>query len=143
MPFAVAEIEALPRLFVVAVVELSVADAPLDGAANVTVSPETGFPPESVTVATRVAPNAVKAPVLCGVPLVAAMDAWTPVVFVSANVALFVPDVAVTLYVPSVAFAVAVTLAWPSEFVVALVALRVAEAPLPGAAKVTLTFGMP
>jgi hypothetical protein len=49
--------------------------APKPGAANVTLTPLTGFPPASFTVATNGAAKAVLICALCGVPLVAAMDA--------------------------------------------------------------------
>src|SRR5215467_16383202 len=52
--------------------------APLEGAVNVTVTPETALPPASFTVATRGAGNAVAIVVLWGVPLVAAMLAADP-----------------------------------------------------------------
>src|SRR6202162_2475565 len=43
------------------------------GAVNVTVTPETGLPPESVTSAWSVDPRAVLIGALCGVPLETAM----------------------------------------------------------------------
>lgn len=49
-----------------------------------------------------------------------------------------VDEVAVTLYEPAVLFAVTVTVAMPEELVVAVVAERVALAPLEGAAYVTV-----
>jgi hypothetical protein len=57
--------------------------APVLGAVNVTVTPTTGFPPASFTVATNGAANAVSIAALCGVPLVAVMLAGVPVRFVS------------------------------------------------------------
>src|SRR5947207_3268804 len=57
--------------------------APLPGAVNVTVTPATGLPPASFTVATSGAANAVLIVALCGVPLVAVMLAAAPAVFVS------------------------------------------------------------
>ena len=57
--------------------------APVLGALNVTVTPATGFPPASFTVATNGAANAVLIVALCGVPLVAVILAAVPVVFVS------------------------------------------------------------
>jgi hypothetical protein len=44
---------------VVTVVAPNVASAPLDGPAKVTLTPDTGFPEESVTTATSEEPNAV------------------------------------------------------------------------------------
>jgi len=61
--------------------------APLPGAVNVTVTPLTGLPPESVTVATNGAAKAVLMVVVCPDPLVAAMDAAGPAVFVNAKFA--------------------------------------------------------
>jgi hypothetical protein len=82
---------ATPELLVTAVVTppANVPLAPLAGAANVTVTPPTGLPPESRTVATRGAANAVLIGALCGVPLVAVIDAATPGV----TVTLVLPDV--------------------------------------------------
>jgi hypothetical protein len=56
--------------------------APVVGAVNVTVTPLTGFEPLSRTVAPSAAAKAVLIAALCGVPLVAAIDAGTPTVFV-------------------------------------------------------------
>jgi hypothetical protein len=56
-----------------------VALAPVDGAVNVTVTPVTGLPPESFTVAWSAVAKAVLAIVLCGVPAVAVMLAGTAV----------------------------------------------------------------
>jgi hypothetical protein len=58
---------------------------------NVTTTPLTGLFPESVTVATKGAPNAVLIAVLCGVPLVAATLAAAPALFVSAKFADVAP----------------------------------------------------
>jgi hypothetical protein len=57
--FAVALVVARPLLSVVTVAEPNVASAPLDGPANVTLTPDTGLPDESVTTATSEEPNAV------------------------------------------------------------------------------------
>jgi hypothetical protein len=51
--------------------------APLPGAANVTVTPPTGWPFPSVTVAWNWVANAVLMAALCGVPNVAVMPAGT------------------------------------------------------------------
>ena len=59
--------------------------APLDGAVNVTVTPETGLFPASLTVATNAAPNAVLIAALCPEPDVTAMLAGGPAVLVNAN----------------------------------------------------------
>jgi len=79
----VAEV-ATPLEFVTAVFTppANVPLAPLAGALKVTVTPLTGFPPPSFTVATRGAANAVLIVALCGVPLVAVMLAGVPAVFV-------------------------------------------------------------
>ena len=60
----------------------NVALAPLAGAVNVTVTPLTGFPEPSFTVACNAAGNAVLTIVLCGVPPLAVTLAAAPAVFV-------------------------------------------------------------
>jgi hypothetical protein len=78
---------------------------------------------------------------LCGVAVPAAVtELGAPAVFVSAKETLADPPAtdAVIAYAPEVWFAVAVTLAMPLAFVVAVVALRLALGPAPGAAKVTV-----
>jgi len=65
--------------------------APLDGGVKVTTTPLTGLLPASVTVATRVAANAVLIGALCGVPLVAATFAGGPALLVSAKFAEVAP----------------------------------------------------
>ena len=52
----------------------NVPDAPLDGAENVTVTPESGAPDAFVTVATRRAAKALPTAALCGVPEVATIE---------------------------------------------------------------------
>jgi hypothetical protein len=61
--------------------------APDAGAVNVTTTPLTGFEPLSSTVATSGNANAVPTVALCGVPLVAAIDAPAPTVFVRLKLA--------------------------------------------------------
>jgi hypothetical protein len=61
--------------------------APVAGAVNVTTTPFTGFEPPSSTVATSGAAKAVPTGALCGVPLVAAIDAAAPAVFVRLKLA--------------------------------------------------------
>jgi len=80
---------ATPLALVVAIVVpfAKVPLAPVAGAVNVTVTPLTGFEPLSSTVATRSAANAVSIAVLCGVPLVAVIDAGAPTVFVRLKLA--------------------------------------------------------
>src|SRR5579884_2588823 len=66
-----------PVIAVATVEPLSVALAPLDGAVNVTVAPDTGLLPTSVTVATRRLAKEVFTGVLCPLPLVAVMTVAT------------------------------------------------------------------
>jgi hypothetical protein len=61
--------------------------APVVGAVNVTCTLLTGFEPLSSTVATSGAANAVLTWALCGVPLVAVIDAAAPAVFVRLKLA--------------------------------------------------------
>jgi hypothetical protein len=76
---------AIPLLLVIAV---AVADdpnnalAPFDGDVNVTVTPLTGFPPASLTVAWSAVVNAALMAAVCGVPAVAVMLAGALAVFV-------------------------------------------------------------
>ena len=80
------------------------------GAAKVTVTPGTGLPPESFTVATRLgkaAPVGEPAAALWLLPLVIVIEAAPPKPFVRVNVAPVAdPEAAVTVYVPVVAPAV-------------------------------------
>jgi hypothetical protein len=80
----VAEV-ATPLALVVAVLTppANVPLAPLAGALKVTVTPLTGLPPLSFTVATRGAAKAALMVALCGVPLVAVIEAAGPGLFVS------------------------------------------------------------
>jgi hypothetical protein len=82
---------ATPFALVVAIVVIvpfaKVPLGPVVGAVNVTVAPLTGFEPLSSTVATRGAANAVSMVALCGVPLVAVIDAGAPTVFVRLKLA--------------------------------------------------------
>jgi hypothetical protein len=118
--------------------------APLPGAVNVTTTPLTGLFPESVTVATNSAPNAVLIVALCPDPLVTVTLAAGPVVFVNEKFAEVAPDaLATTKYgPPAVLFAVNVAdVATPLAFVVAVFTppANVPLAPLPGAVNVTTT----
>jgi hypothetical protein len=119
--------------------------APLAGGVNVTMTPLTGLLPASVTVATRGAAKAVLIVVLCGVPLVAATFAAVPVLFVSEKLTVVKPvAAAVTVYgPPAVALAVNAADATPDAFVatviVAVLLLKMPEAPDPGAVNVTFT----
>ena len=75
---------------------LNVPLAPLVGAVNVTVTPGTGFPPLSFTVACNGEAKAVVMVAFWGVPPVAVIVAGAPTVFVSENVA----GVAIPVTVP-------------------------------------------
>ncbi len=90
MAFAVNTAEvATPDALVVAVFTppAKVPEAPLLGAANVTVTPLTPLPPEVCTVTDSVLANAVLIVVLCGVPPAAVTDAAAPAVLLSAKLA--------------------------------------------------------
>ena len=80
---------ATPEAFVVAVFTppANVPLAPLPGAANVTVTPLTPLPKESLTVACNCVAKAVLMDALCGVPAVAAMLAADPARFVMEKLA--------------------------------------------------------
>jgi len=84
---------ATPLAFVVAVFTppANVPLAPLAGGVNVTTTPLTGLFPESVTVATRGAANAVLIVAFCPEPLVTATLAAAPVKFVKAKFADVAP----------------------------------------------------
>jgi hypothetical protein len=73
---------ATPDAFVVAVLTppANVPLAPLAGAVNITITPLTKFPPESLTVTTSGVEKAVLMVVLCGVPLVVVIDDGIPTV---------------------------------------------------------------
>ena len=109
---AVADTVTCPEALVVAVVGLNVALAPLDGPANVTTIPLTGLLPTSVTVATNGAVNCAVIFELWPEPLPTAMFLADPAEFVNVKLVLMkMPTVvwAVTVYVPTVGFAMAVT----------------------------------
>ena len=74
VPLAVTVMLARPAPLVVAVVLDKVALAPLAGAANVTVTPETGWLVASFTMATSGLVNAVLTTVVCGLPELTATD---------------------------------------------------------------------
>jgi hypothetical protein len=94
----------MPEEFVDTVTEVpppaKVPLAPLAGAVNVTLAPLTGFPPESLTVATNGAANAAFTCPLWPPPLVAVIDAGGPTVFVTVKVAEKLATKADTVYVP-------------------------------------------
>jgi hypothetical protein len=138
---------ATPLVFVTAVVTppAKLPLAPVPGAANVTVIPLNGLPPESFTVATNGAANAVLIGALCGVPLVAVIVAGVPTVFVRLKFTVLRPvAAAVTVYgPPAIAFAVNEADDTPEAFVattiVAVPLLNTPVAPVPGAVNVTFT----
>src|ERR1700688_4091715 len=78
------------------------------GAVNVTVTPLTGWLPESFTVACSAVVNAVLIVALCGVPAVVVIAAGSPAVLVRAKLAAIeTPDThAATLYPPAMLLAV-------------------------------------
>jgi hypothetical protein len=79
---------ATPEPFVVAVfTPAKLPLAPLPGTVNVTVAPLTGLPPASFTVTASGFANAVLMVVLCGVPLVAVIDAGAPAVLFNEKLA--------------------------------------------------------
>jgi hypothetical protein len=78
-----------PSVMAVTVVKPpNVARAPVEGAVNVTVIPDSGFAAASVTFAWSALPNDVPTVVLCGVPENAATDDGVPAAFVKLNVAV-------------------------------------------------------
>ena len=120
---------------------------PVAGAANVTLAPETGFPAESVTIATRGWANAVFTFVLWPLPLPTVIFAAWPIVFVSVKLAeVAEPEEATTVYDgPACVFAViAPDVATPDAFVVAVLRppANVALGPVwAGAVNVTTALG--
>jgi hypothetical protein len=89
--FAVTLSDNWPLPFVVAVIVivllLNFSLAPLDGAVNVTLAPDTALPKLSFTVATKALPNGVFTVVLWPDPEVTTMLAAAPATFVSLKVA--------------------------------------------------------
>ena len=61
------------------------------GAVKVTTTPGTGLPPLSLTVACNAVPNVVPIVALCGVPLVAVMEAGAPGALVRTKSAAVAP----------------------------------------------------
>ena len=131
---AVAVTLATPEALVTAMGLDRVALAPVGGAAKDTVTPDSGFPPESFTVACRAVAKAVPTETDCGVPPVAVILAGC-VVLVSGKDAESIPMLAVTMYLPVTKFGVAVILATPEPLVNAVWEDRIALAPLEGAVK--------
>jgi hypothetical protein len=99
MPLAVAVTLAMPEALVTAVRldRVALAPAPGGGGTKVTVTPDTGLPSESFTVACRAAGNAVPTVVDWGVPPVAVMKAAVVDVLVSEKDVESVPTLAVTM----------------------------------------------
>jgi hypothetical protein len=137
---AVAVTLACPEAFVVTDVADSTALDPAPGAAKVTVAPGTAAPIASLTVTARAVAKAVPTDVLWLPPPETTICAGTPGVLVKEKVAAeATPDAeADTLYEPEMALAVALVDACPLPSVVTVVVPKVALAPEPGAAKVTL-----
>ena len=148
--FAVNGAEATPDAFVattiVVVLLLKIPEAPEPGAVNVTFTPLTGLLPASFTVTAKAFVNAVLIVADCGVvPAFAVIVAGGPAVFVSEKLTVVRPvAAAVTVYGPPiVTLAVNGADATPDAFVattiVAVLLLKVPEAPEPGAVNVTFT----
>jgi hypothetical protein len=76
------------------------------GAVKVTVTPDTAFPPMSVTMAISGFVKPVRIAALWPLPLINAIFAGGPGVFVRLKVADALPAVAVTLYDPAILLAV-------------------------------------
>jgi hypothetical protein len=131
---------ARPLALLTAVIDESVAEAPLGGGANTTVTFGTGLPFTSFTTATSGAAKGAPTVALCGDPLDTVIVVGVLVSEKLAGVDTPVAD-AVTAYAPATVFAVAVTLARPVALVVAVIADSDTEAPLTGGANVTVTFG--
>ena len=77
--------------------KMPLADPEAVGALNVTATPLTGLEAASSTVATSGTENEVSIAVLCGVPLVAAIDAGAPAEFVRLKLPDTGPTAAVTV----------------------------------------------
>ena len=142
--------DATPDAFVatviVAVLLLNVPEAPDPGAVNVTFTPLTGLLLASFTVTAKAFANAVLIVADCGVvPAFAVIVEGAPAVFVREKFTVVSPLAAAdTAYgPPAVAFAVNGADATPDAFVVtvivAVLLLKVPEAPDPGAVNVTFT----
>ena len=120
----------------------ALAPAAVAGAVKVTVTPLTGLPPESRTIACNGTPNALPTEADCGDPAKAATDADAVAVLVRENAALVAPfAAAATEYGPAMLLAVAVTDATPDAFVMAVGADKMAVAPKAGGVKDTTAPG--
>ena len=147
---AVNRAEATPDAFVVTVMVvellLKVPDAPVAGAVKTTLTPDSGLLPASFTVTASGFAKAVLMVADCGVvPALATIEAAAPAVLVSEKFTVVSPvDAADTVYgPPAVALAVNGAAATPDAFVVTVIVfvllLKVPDAPVEGAVKVTLT----
>src|SRR5579862_1379592 len=109
-------------------------------AVSAMVTPLTGLPPLSVTRTTTGGAITVPAAVFPGCCVNVRLTPVPPTLVRAKLAAVATPVTdAVTAYEPTTALATAVTLAWPEASVVALAADSVADAPLDGAAKLTVT----
>jgi len=112
---------------------------------NVTLTPDTGLLPASLIVTANAFVKAVLIAALCGVvPALAVIVEEAPTVFVKEKLADRAPAIAVTVYGPPTAlFAVNGADATPDALVatvmVAVLLLKVPDAPAPGAVNVTFT----
>src|SRR5579862_4195345 len=109
-------------------------------AVSAMVTPLTGLPPLSVTLTTTGGAMTAPAAVFPGCCVNARVTPVPPTLVSAklAGVATPATD-AVTVYAPAAAFATALTLAWPPASVVAVAEDNVADAPVAGAAKLTVT----
>ena len=103
----------------------------------------TGLLNVSRTRAVSEEPNAVFTEALCGLPELIVTEAGAPALFVREKLAGDAAPAteAVIAYVPAVVLAVGVILAKPAALVMAVELDKVALAPLPGEAKVTVALG--
>jgi hypothetical protein len=88
---------AWPVAPVVTVVRMPSVLAPLDGAVNVTLAPDTALPKLSVTVATKALPNAVFTVVFWPEPDVTAIFAAAPATLVSVKLAAVLTPLAAAI----------------------------------------------
>ncbi len=143
---ATATPEALVCAVVIAPSPAKVPLGPLEGAINVTVTPLTGLPFESVTVADSAVANCVVTAALCGVPPVAAIVPSGAGVFVSEKLAVPATPLteAAAMKLPMVPLAVSAgEVALPEASVTAVAVFvppaKLPLAPLAGAVNVTVT----
>src|SRR5207302_1732796 len=148
--FAVKGAEATPNALVatviVAVLLLKIPDAPDPGAVNVTFTPLTGLLPAPFTVTAKALENAVLIAADCGVvPVFAVMLVGVPARLVSEKFTAVSAVAALSLHdaLPIFAFAVKGAEATPNALVatviVAVLLLKIPDAPDPGAVNVTFT----